>query len=233
MHIAADGGVVAVNTGFNCLMTLDPRYSFTPIWRPPFISEIVGEDRCHLNGLAMIDGKPAYVTTFSDSDTLDGWRDHRHDGGLVIDVDSGETVCQGLSMPHSPRWHDGRLWLHNSGTREFGFVDFDAGKFEAIASCPSYLRGLDFVGGHAIVGMSVDREVFESLDADKGPSFCGCAIIDLASGDRIHELQIKGSLISELYDVLVLKDMLKPMALGTRVTPELRNWISPNPGAPS
>ena len=118
--IDRNGQPIFVNTRFNCLATTDPRYSFRELWRPPFISALVDEDRCHLNGLAMDNGEPAYVTAVSRSDTIDGWRDRRDNGGVVIDVRSNKVVCEGLSMPHSPRLHNGELWVLNSGTGELG-----------------------------------------------------------------------------------------------------------------
>ncbi len=118
-----DGRIVFVNTLYNCLATPSARHSFTPLWKPPFISKIIKEDRCHLNGLAMEDGVPRYVTAVSQSDTIDGWRDRRVDGGIVIDVRSGEIVIGGLSMPHSPRLYRGRLWVLNSGTGELGWIE--------------------------------------------------------------------------------------------------------------
>src|SRR5688572_30561887 len=93
-------GPIFVNTAFNCLATISDEASFRPLWRPPFISALVGEDRCHLNGLAMDGARPAFATAVSRSDVADGWRDRRRDGGVVIDVASGETVAAGLSMPH-------------------------------------------------------------------------------------------------------------------------------------
>ena len=137
--VDADGRVIFVCTLFGCLATLSERASFQPLWRPPFLSALVPEDRCHLNGLAMRDGRAAYVTAVADSDVADGWRDRRHDGGCVVDVASGEIVARGLSMPHSPRWYRDRLWLVNSGTGEFGCVDLATGRFEPIAFCPGYL----------------------------------------------------------------------------------------------
>ena len=107
----------AVNTRFSCLCTLDPDYSFVPRWRPPFVSELVAEDRCHLNGLAVVDGQPTYVTALGESDAATGWRANKPHGGCLMEVSSGEIVARGLSMPHSPRWHDGRLWLLESGNR--------------------------------------------------------------------------------------------------------------------
>ena len=122
--VDADGRILFVNTRYNCLATVSERHSFEEVWRPSFITELVDEDRCHLNGLAMRDGKPAFVTAVSKSNTIDGWRDRRADGGVVIDVESGAIVCEGLSMPHSPRWHDGKLWVLNSGTGDLGYVEF-------------------------------------------------------------------------------------------------------------
>ena len=37
-----------VNTRFCCLCTLDAEHSFYPRWRPPFVSALAPEDRCHL-----------------------------------------------------------------------------------------------------------------------------------------------------------------------------------------
>ena len=118
-----DGRIVFVNTLYNCLATTSEWHSFTPIWKPAFISKIIKEDRCHLNGLAVEDGVPRYVTAVSKSDTIDGWRDRRADGGIVIDVQTGEIVIGGLSMPHSPRIYRDKLWLLNSGTGEIGWIE--------------------------------------------------------------------------------------------------------------
>jgi uncharacterized protein (TIGR03032 family) len=55
MAYASDDELWLVNTRFGCLCTLDPAHSFHPRWRPPFLSAYAPEDRCHLNGLAMVD----------------------------------------------------------------------------------------------------------------------------------------------------------------------------------
>jgi uncharacterized protein (TIGR03032 family) len=182
--VLKDGRVVFVNTLYNCLATPSLRHSFTPVWKPPFISSIVKEDRCHLNGLAMADGVPRYVTAVSRSDTIDGWRDRRASGGVVVDVQSGDIVAGGLSMPHSPRIYRDRLWLLNSGTGELGWIEPGTGgrvaKFHPLAFCPGFLRGLAFHGDHAFVGLSKPRyQRFEGLaldqklaDADSEP-WCG------------------------------------------------------------
>ena len=144
--VESSGRVVFVNTRFGCLATLSDQSSFTPLWRPPFLSKLAPEDRCHLNGLALEDGKARYVTAVSVSDVADGWRDRRRDGGVVIDVQTNEIIATGLSMPHSPRVYRGKLWLLNAGTGYFGSIDLASGKFEPLTFCPGFLRGLAFAG---------------------------------------------------------------------------------------
>jgi uncharacterized protein (TIGR03032 family) len=218
-----DGRIVFVNTTHNCLATTSERHSFTPLWKPPFVSKIVKEDRCHLNGLAMEEGIPRYVTAVSKSDTIDGWRDRRFDGGIVIDVASGEIVIGGLSMPHSPRVYGGKLYVLNSGTGELGWVEPAAkaadAKFHVVAFCPGFVRGLGFHGNFAFVGLSKPRyERFEGLaldkklkDADSEP-WCGVQIIDLDTGACVHWFRIDGA-IGELYDVAVVPGVTRAMSL--------------------
>ncbi|NJK68906.1 MAG: TIGR03032 family protein [Microcoleus sp. SU_5_3] len=222
---------IFVNTLFSCLATVSETHSFVPLWQPPFISKLAAEDRCHLNGLAMRDGQPKYVTAVSQSDIADGWRENRQDGGCVIDVSSNEAIATGLSMPHSPRWYRDKLWLLNSGTGEFGYVDAQRGKFEPVAFCPGYLRGLALIGDFAIVGLSQARgnKTFSGLPLDEKLAQknteprCGLMVIDLRSGDSVHWLRMEG-VVEELYDVAVLPGVRRPMAVGFR-TDEIRRVI--------
>ena len=223
---------IFVNTLFSCLATLSDRYSFTPLWKPPFISKLAPEDRCHLNGLAVVEGKPAYVTACGQSDVTDGWRDQRRNGGCVIDVESNEIVASGLSMPHSPRSYRERLWVLNSGRGEFGYIDLATGKFEAVTFCGGYLRGLTFWRDYAIVGLSKAREqTFSGLVRDdrlalKGAeAFCGLQVIDLKTGEILHWLKIEG-IITELYDVAVLPGVRYPGCIGLQETEELRKIVT-------
>jgi uncharacterized protein (TIGR03032 family) len=216
-----DGRVVFVNTAWSCLATLSERYSFAPLWQPPFISRLAPEDRCHLNGLAMEGGRPAFVTAVSRSDVAAGWRERRHEGGCLLDVASGETVLGDLSMPHSPRLAGGRLWLLNSGTGELGFADRVRGRFEPVAFCPGFLRGLAFLGDFAVVGLSKPRQerTFTGLALDErlrekdAEARCGLWVIDTRSGVVAHWLELEG-VVAELYDVQVLPGVRRPTALG-------------------
>lgn len=232
--VAVDGSgrPVFVNTLFSCLATVSEQHSFVPLWRPPFVTRLAAEDRCHLNGLAMENGAPAYVTAVSRSDAHEAWRDHRRDGGLVMDVRSNQPVIEGLSMPHSPRVHQGKLWLLDSGNGQFGYVDTARGRFEPVAFCPGYARGLAFLGDFAVVGLSRPREnkTFSGLALDDRlrekniEARCQLLVIDLKRGDAVHSLRIEG-FVSELYDVVALPGTRRPSALGFK-TDEIRRVIS-------
>jgi uncharacterized protein (TIGR03032 family) len=221
--IAVDGSIVFVNTRFNCLATTSPSQSFTPIWKPLFVSKIIDEDRCHLNGMAMEKGIPRYVTAASRSDTIDGWRDRRLDGGIVMNVETNTIICEGLSMPHSPRIWDNKLWVLNSGAGELGFVEKASdgkGTFKPVAFCPGFVRGLGFHGKYAFVGLSKPRyQRFEGLALDKrlkdadSEAWCGVQVIDLTTGSCVQWFRIDGG-VAELYDVAVVTGCSQPMALG-------------------
>ena len=232
--IGRDGQPIFVNTRYNCLATTDPRHSFRELWRPSFISALVDEDRCHLNGLAMDDGEPAYVTAVSRSDTIDGWRDRRDDGGVIIDVRNNTVICEGLSMPHSPRLHNGELWVLNSGTGELGVVEGAAkgkGTFVPRVFCPGFARGLTIRNGFAYIGLSKPRyKRFEGLaldqklkDADSEP-WCGIQIIDLAKGTCAEWFRIDGA-VKELFDVAVITGHACPMSIGPSA-PEIIKFVT-------
>lgn len=234
--VDADGRIIFVNTQYNCLATISPRHSFEMVWKPEFISALVQEDRCHMNGLAMENGQPAYVTAVSRSDTIDGWRDRRGDGGIVMDVRTGKIICRGLSMPHSPRLHNGKLWVLNAGTGELGIVhpppkEGEEGSFEPVVFCPGFLRGLAFHGNLAFVGLSKPRyKRFEGLaldqrlqDADSEP-WCGVQIIDLDKRTCVDWFRIDGN-ISELFDVSIIEGFRCPMTVSPG-TPECINLIT-------
>jgi uncharacterized protein (TIGR03032 family) len=230
--VTDEGQVVFANTLFNCLATISHTHSFAPIWKPRFISKLAAEDRCHMNGIALDRGKPRYVSAVSQSDIVDGWRDRRRDGGCVIDIESNELVSSGLSMPHSPRVYREQLWLLNSGTGDFGRIDRSTGRFEPLAFCAGYLRGMAFTDDFAVVGLSRPREnkTFTGLGLDDklaerdAEARCGLLVIDLRTMDIVHWLRIEG-VVSELYDVVVLPNVMRPMLLGFK-SDEIRRTIS-------
>lgn len=232
MGVDGNGRLIFVNTLFNCLGYLSRDYSFNPVWRPPFVSDYVPEDRCHLNGLAIHDGQPAYVTAVSKSDMADGWRDKRKDGGVVIDVRTNEIVCEGLSMPHSPRMHGNTLWVQDSGTGYLGRVDVVSKKFEPVTLCPGFLRGMTIVGNFGVAGLSKAREgasfgelaLQKNLEERDTDLRCGLVVIDLTSGNILHWIRIEG-VVQELFAVSALAGVMNPRAVGFK-SDEIERTIS-------
>ncbi len=198
-----------VNTRFSCLCTLDRSASFTPRWRPPFVSALEPTDRCHLNGLGMVDGRPRYVTALGETDEPNGWRANKARGGILLDVASGEVITRGLSMPHSPRWYGGRLWVCESGAGTLGFVDPRTGRYQPIAEVPGFTRGLDFAGGLAFVGLSQVREsaVFSGIPITdrltEDERTCGVCVVELATGWVVALLRFETA-VQEVFAVAVL-----------------------------
>jgi len=203
----ADDELWLVNTRFSCLCTLDRLHSFVARWRPPFVSGLTPADRCHLNGLGMVDGRPRYASALGATDAPAGWREGKARSGVLIDVVSGETIAHGLSMPHSPRWHNGRLWLLESGTGTFGVVDTDSGRYEPITALPGFTRGLDFLGPYAFIGLSKVREtaVFSGIPITERLSerTCGVWVVDTRTGGTTAFLRFEDAL-QEIFAVQVL-----------------------------
>lgn len=197
----------AVNTRFSCLSTFDGYHSFVPRWRPPFIDALTAEDRCHLNGLAMRDGAPAFVTCHAAANTPDGWREHKADGGCIVDVSSGEIILRGLSMPHSPRLYAGRLWFLESGHGRISSMDLRTGEVSVLAELPGFTRGLDFFGQFAFIGLSQVREtaVFSGIPISDPARErqCGVWVLDLASGQTAAFLRFSG-IVQEIFALTVL-----------------------------
>jgi uncharacterized protein (TIGR03032 family) len=206
-----------VNTLFSCLCTLDANYSFVPRWRPPFVTALAADDRCHLNGLAIADGRPRYVTALGEGDTRESWRANKAAGGCLIDVANNAVIARGLSMPHSPRLSAGRLWLLDSGTGQLQIVDVSNGQRQPVAAVPGFTRGLDFFGPYAFVGLSRIRETstFGGLPiAERIQELrCGVWVIDIRTGQTVEFLQFEAG-IEEIFAVQVLPGIRYPEIVG-------------------
>jgi len=204
-----------VNTAFSCLCTYDEEHSFVPRWRPRFVTELAPEDRSHLNGIGLLDGKPRWVTALGETNTAGAWRENKKDGGILIDLDSEEIIARNLSMPHSPRWHAGRLWMEESGTGSLGFVDSRSERYESIVELPGFTRGLDFAGNLAFVGLSQVREtaIFSGVPITERlketERTCGVWAIDIQSGNVIAFIKFEEA-VQEIFAVSVLQGMRFP-----------------------
>jgi uncharacterized protein (TIGR03032 family) len=226
-HVTGDIGVhemawtgdelLVVNTRFSCLCALRPDYSFVPRWRPPFITALAAEDRCHLNGLAMVDGRPGYVTALGETDTANGWRADKPHGGCLMEVTRGKVISRGLSMPHSPRWHDGRLWLLESGTGQLVLVDPLSGRRQGVTELPGFARGLALCGPYAFVGLSKIRKTSAMdgvpLALRREQLKCGVAVVDLRDGQVVAFLEFLTA-VQEIFDVQLLHGLRFPEVIG-------------------
>ena len=191
--------------------------SFVPRWQPRFVTRIAAEDRCHLNGLAIVDGQPKYVTALGATDEPRGWKSGKAEGGILLDVPSSEIIAQGFAMPHSPRWHAGKLWVLNSGEGELQVIDPETGKRETVVSLPGYTRGLAFHGQHAFVGLSKIREKEEfgglPIESRVKDLQCGIWIIDLQRGSAIEFMAFEAG-CTEVFAVEVLAGIRWPAIIG-------------------
>lgn len=206
-----------VNTRFSCLCTLDPAYSFVPRWCPPFVTAVSAEDRCHLNGLAVVNGQPKYVTALGETDTPNGWRASKAHGGCLMEVSSGEIVTRGLSMPHSPRWNHGHLWLLESGTGQLVLVDAATGQRQTVTELPGFSRGFALYRQYAFIGLSKIRPTSAMdgvpLAERRGELKCGVAVVDLISGCVCAMLEFQTA-VEEIFDVQLLSGVRFPDVMG-------------------
>ncbi len=203
-----------VNTRFCCLCTLDPDHSFTPRWRPHFVSGLSPEDRCHLNGLAMVNGKPKYVTALGEADTAGGWRENKRSGGILMDVDKNEILLRGLSMPHSPRLWAGRLWFLESGQGALSYADLPNQTWRTVAQLPGFTRGIDFAGPLAFIGLSQVREtaVFSGIPLVERlqERNCGVWVVNVQSGETIAFLRFEEG-VQEIFAVQIVPSRFPEM----------------------
>lgn len=206
-----------VATRFSCLARYGGVYSFNPIWKPPFITALSPEDRCHLNGLSLRDGKVRYLTALGETDKLNGWRENKRAGGILMEVPSGQIIARGLSMPHSPRWHNGKLWVLESGNGSIGIIDEQTGKYQEVCRLPGFTRGFDFLGPYALVGLSQVREtaVFSGIAIAELPQkdrCCGVWAIDTRTGQIAGFVKFTDA-VQEIFAVQVLRGLRWPEVL--------------------
>jgi uncharacterized protein (TIGR03032 family) len=223
-----------VNTLFSCLCTLSPDYSFVPRWLPPFITAMTPHDRCHLNGFVLENGRPCFATMLGETNSPNGWRPNKNSGGCLIDVPSGAVVARGLCMPHSPRLHDGKLWMLESGFGRLSVVETASGRLQEVAMLQGFTRGLDFFGPYAFVGLSFVRPSsgFEGLPISKDQTRlqCGVIVIDIRSGQQVASVIFQSGVI-EIFAVQVLPGIRCPAVSGYNPIGDGERpiWLAPDP----
>jgi len=195
-----------VNTKFSCLCKKEPNSSFKPIWKPPFISLLQPIDKCHVNGFCSRDNEPRYITALGKTDEPLGWRENKANGGILMDIKTNEILLEGLSMPHSPRWYQDKLYLLESGKGAISYYDFKEKKAIEIAKVPGFTRGLDIVGDFAFIGVSKVREsaTFSGLEITKLPKrVSGIWIVNIKTGKIISFVEFTSGL-DEVFAITVL-----------------------------
>ena len=223
VHEVAWGGerkdeLWVVNTRFSCLCTMSPDYSFVPRWRPPFVSQMAPEDRCHLNGVAIVDGQPRYATALGQTDVRGGWRAGKARGGIVMSVPDGRIIADGLCMPHSPRWNNNSLLVLESGTGRLQQIDPASGvRHVAADGLQGFARGLGIFGPYAFIGLSKIRATSAMngvpLAERRNELKSGVAVVDLRTGRVIASVDFETA-VEEVFDVQVLAGSRFPEVLG-------------------
>lgn len=239
MHDIAfgDDGIYAINTSFSCLCKVDGNYNFKPIWKPPFIDKLVSEDRCHMNGLVMLNGKPKYITALGITNTHQGWRDNIIGGGILMDIETNEVILDGLSMPHSPRMYNNDLYILLSASGEFIKVNTESKSYEVLKKFDGFCRGLSIYSDYAFIGFSKLRKnssTFAKLSFSDKANFAGIKIIHLPTNAEVGEIIYKTS-VDEIYEVSILPNIIRPNILNTindthkysLATPESTFWANP------
>jgi uncharacterized protein (TIGR03032 family) len=220
LGVDANGNVLFINTRYSCLAAISATHAFKPLWKPKFISRLAPEDRCHLNGLAMENGRARYATACSTGDALESWRSKQRDIGVLIDIEADAVVADGLSMPHSPRvWADA-LYVLESARGYLLKIDRRSGKREDVTFCPGFARGMAFVSHYAVISVSRPRYgTFDGLPLSEGMKAngvvprCGLLVIDLRNGDIVQWFWIRGD-VAEIFDVGVIADIRCPRGIG-------------------
>jgi uncharacterized protein (TIGR03032 family) len=214
------GGMLwGVNTLFSCIGVYDINFSFRPKWKPPFISGLAPEDRCHLNGMAMETDMPKYVTALSADNIGQGWRKDKLRTGILMEVPSGDFILENLSMPHSPRIHDGSLYLLESGNGNLIKVDTEHKTKEVIFNFDCFVRGMAFIGDVVVIGKSKIRETskdFNDLSVKENSKNAGVIFFDLAKRQVLGVINYDTS-VEEIFDVQVLPDVLSPVLVSTQI----------------
>jgi uncharacterized protein (TIGR03032 family) len=207
----------AVNTSFSCLCTIDDKYNFTPQWKPHFISKLASEDRCHLNGLAMKNGVPQYISALGGGDTPQSWRENIKQGGIIMDIPNNEIIAQGLSMPHTPRLWNDELYVLLSAAEKLVKVNPKSGTYETVAHIGGFARGMAKHGDFVFIGTSKLRKnssTFKHLDIADKANHAGITVIHLPTGNKVAQLIFQMT-VDEIYDIQILPNCIRPNILNT------------------
>lgn len=229
LHYGDNERLFAVNTSFSCLTEIDDNFSFTPVWKPKFITDFVSEDRCHLNGLAMANGQPKYLSALGTTNTHQGWRDTITSGGVIFDIESSEVIAQGLAMPHSPRIINGKLYCLLSAAEKLVEINPQDGKMTDVAHIPGFVRGMTTIGDYAFIATSKLRQnssTFKHLKIAQNADVASIVAVHLPTGAITGKLTYLAS-VDEIYDIIALKGFMRPNVLNNLTPFHHQGLITP------
>jgi len=239
LRFGKNGKLFAVNTLFSCIIAIDDNFNFTPYWQPSFIDKLVSEDRCHLNGMIVKDGKPKYATAFNTGNSFGSWREKITETGVLINVESNEIVAEGLAMPHSPRLFYNDAYVLLSATGELVKIDINTGQKETILKLNGFVRGMDLYKDYLFIGLSKLRKnssTFGKLPFAEMANEAGIVVVHLPTASIAGKITYLTSL-DEIYDVHILANKQRPNILNTitddykagLMIPEMTFWAKPAP----
>lgn len=217
VHWAGDE-MLGINTSFSCLVKLDKNYNFTPIWQPHFISDLVAEDRCHMNGLVIEGDKAKYITALGSGNTAASWRENITESGILMSVEENKILLDGLAMPHSPLMYNGELYFLQSANGNLCKYNTDSDELEVVYSHNKFVRGLSIVDDIAFVAHSKLRKnssTFSKLKIADTSAECGIEVIHLPTRQKIAWMHYLSS-VDEIYDLKVLQGIRRANILNTQ-----------------
>jgi uncharacterized protein (TIGR03032 family) len=229
LHFGKEG-LWGVNTSFSCLCKIDENYSFNPVWKPHFIDSLSSEDRCHLNGLAMQDGMPQYVSALGKENSTQSWRKNITKGGVLIHVPTNEIIIEGLAMPHAPRLYDGQLYALLSARQELVCIDPNKGTYDVVTKVPGFVRGMTKLGDFLFIGTSKLRKgstTFKELEIDEAADKAGVLVVHLPTAKVVASMQWHNS-VDEIYDIQVLPNTRRANILNTYEDTHYKALMLPN-----
>ena len=220
----------AVNTLFSSIVKISDDYNFTPYWTPPFIDKIASEDRCHLNGMAMLNGKPKYATAFNSGNTPQSWRNKVTESGIIMDVENNTIITKGLAMPHTPRIFNNELYVLLSATGELIKVNPKDGTYEVIVQIDGFVRGMSFHKDYLFIGLSKlrkDSSTFGKIPFSEKANEAGIVIVHLPTKSIAGKITYLNSL-DEIYDIHILANKIRPNILNTLTDDHKKGLMIPN-----
>ncbi|WP_070137133.1 TIGR03032 family protein [Crocinitomix algicola] len=215
LRFGKSGTIFGVNTLFSCLVKIDDDYSFTPYWTPPFIDDMVSEDRCHLNGMAMENGLPKYVTMFNQGNKKQSWRTRITETGTLMDITTNKVLNEDLGMPHSPLIVGDKLFLLQSAKGNLVEVDRKTGEITEIVNLKGFVRGMAYYKDYLFIGLSKLRKnssTFAKLPIADLANHSGIAIVHVPTGAFCGEIKYHTS-VDEIFDIEIFPGFKRPNIL--------------------